>query len=354
MKAQIKVRATYHNGRVGKHGVYSAKHNDRNYDTENARNIDAALSSKNEYFIITPSGEIIANPTITFEQHERNFYREMFGDALEAQNAKYRKKGNYDRIKSIDDLRTSPRTCPEESIFQLGARDDEIDPAALHCAVASWIGEMRKRYGSNWRVISIASHMDEPNGQKHIHVRAVYVYEKSPGEYAVSQNKALEALGVERPDMTAPKSQYNNPKQVFTKSARDIFVSCARAHGVDIIDAPAEPKKKTLALEDYLVQQRQKEVQQLTEQRDALQQETAQMTVERDQLRHEVITLQDEKTRLQRLTERLKSSCMRLFEKLTRLICTDGRCALEHAKCEAQDVLDACNDVDRDDDMYLS
>ncbi len=350
MKTQV--RATYHNGRAGKHGVYSAKHNDRN-NIGAARNIDPERSSLNRYFIITPNGEMIRNPNITFEQHERNFYKEMFGDALEKQNEKYCKKGNYDRIRSTEDLRTSPRTCPEESILMLGSRDDDVDPKLLHRTVSDWIVEMRKKYGSNYRIISCAYHADE-NGGKHIHVRAVYVYEKSPGEYAVSQTKALEALGVERPDMTTPKSQYNNAKQTFTKDARDILISCARAHGVDIIDTPAEPKKKTLALEDYLFEQRQKEVQQLTEQRDALQQETAQMTVERDQLRHEVITLHDEKTRLQRLTSRLRASCMRLFEKLARLVCADGRVALEHVKYDAQDILDAHDEIEFDDDIHLS
>ena len=62
--------------------------------------------------------------------------------------------------------------------------------------------------------------------------------------------------------------------------------------------------------------------------------------------------LREEKTRLQRITDRLKASCMRLFEKLAHLVCADGRVALEHVRNEAQDVLDAHDEIDRDEYYY--
>lgn len=62
--------------------------------------------------------------------------------------------------------------------------------------------------------------------------------------------------------------------------------------------------------------------------------------------------LRKEKTRLQRITERLKASCMRLFEKLAHLVCADGHVALEHVKHEAQDVLDVVDGIERDEYEY--
>lgn len=35
-----KMRASRHNGRSGKHGVYDVKHNDRNFDVANSEHID--------------------------------------------------------------------------------------------------------------------------------------------------------------------------------------------------------------------------------------------------------------------------------------------------------------------------
>ena len=42
MKGGMKeMRATRHNGRSGKHGVYNPKHNDRKFDIANSDHIDA-------------------------------------------------------------------------------------------------------------------------------------------------------------------------------------------------------------------------------------------------------------------------------------------------------------------------
>lgn len=340
------VRVTAHGSRAGKHGVFSAKHNDRNYDVSAADNINPNPPRKNVYLIFSPSGDMTKNPSITFDDHERAFYTEMFNDALEAQNEKHRKKGNYDRVKSIDDYRTSIRTCPEEYLFQFGNREDQVDYKALNWAVTAWIETMQNRYGSNWRLLDAALHMDEST--PHIHVRAVWVHETANG-HLVSQTKALEAMGVERPDPSKPKSQYNNPKQTWSADSRETLVEYARQVGIEVIDTPVEPGKRSMSLEEYVYNKTHEEVQILTAQREKLQQETAQLVAEREQLEQEVVALREEKSRLKRLTERLRTSCMTLFKKLAQLVCYDGRCALEHVKFEAQDVLDAQDELSRDE-----
>ena len=44
------MRITNHNGRAGKHGVYSAKHNDRKFDMDKAEHIDQDRTSLNRYW----------------------------------------------------------------------------------------------------------------------------------------------------------------------------------------------------------------------------------------------------------------------------------------------------------------
>lgn len=345
----MEMRVTANNRRAGKNGVYSPKHNDRNFDITAADNIDPTRTHMNRYLIFSPSGEMTKKPHVTFDEHERAFYTEMFGDALEAQNEKHRKAGNHDRVKTIDEYRSAERTCPEEYLFQFGNRENNVNHQLLERAVTSWITIMQQRYGSNWRIMDVALHMDE--SVPHIHCRACWVYEKPTG-YAVSQTKALDAMGVKRPDESKPKSQYNNPKMTWSADSRAILVELARQVGIDVIDTPVEPGKRVRELEDYVYQQTHAQVQQLEEQKVQLVQETTELAAERAQLQHEVVTLQREKTRLQRITDRLKDKCMRLFEKLARLVCADGRVALEHVKHEAQDVLDAVDDIDRDEYDY--
>ena len=51
MKGGIRrMRATRHNGRSGKHGVYNPKHNDRKFDIANSEHIDAEREKQNIYW----------------------------------------------------------------------------------------------------------------------------------------------------------------------------------------------------------------------------------------------------------------------------------------------------------------
>ena len=44
------MKATRHNGRAGKHGVYNPKHNDREFDEKNSEHIDAERTKFNVYW----------------------------------------------------------------------------------------------------------------------------------------------------------------------------------------------------------------------------------------------------------------------------------------------------------------
>lgn len=340
------LRTTMHNGRAGKNGVYSAKHNSRTFDLKTADNIYADRVCKNRYLLVSPAGEISCVKRADFDRHEHDFYTIMFGDALEAQNNRYRKKRNYDRVKTIDDYRTSTQTCPEETIFQIGTRTDDVSSVALSRAVSDWMVTMQKKYGSNIHIMDVALHMDEQT--PHIHCRYVWSHETADGR-AVSQTKALAALGIERPDKDKAKSKYNNAKMTFTAEARDLWIAAVRAQGIDVETTPAEPGKRTIALEDYVYQQTHAEVQKLSDERLKLRQETERLAAERARLQSEVQLLREEKSRLQRIVERLASSLMRLLDKLSRLLCMDGRYAIEHVRDDVQAVIDSHDELHQDD-----
>lgn len=312
-----KMRITMHNGRVRANGeVFSAKHNDRNYDTKNATNINREPLYKNLYFIVDPiSGEIDNKPTATFEQHEQRAYNMLFSDALEAQNERYRKKGNLDRIKTTEDLRLSARTAVEETILQLGCKENHPDGVVLKRAVSDWLAEMQARFGFHWKLLDGAIHRDE--SIDHCHIRAVWCAEGNDG-LTVSQSKALKVLGIERPDITKPESRHNNAKMTFTQIQREIWLACAERHGISVETVPEIPGKKTVMLEQYVAQQNRKEVKGLITKVDELMQES-------QLLQEEISELRKEKTRLQKITTALKGALERAFQRLSTWLCTKER-----------------------------
>ena len=44
------MKASRHNGRSGKHGVYDVKHNDRDFDVEHSEHIDSERTKQNVYW----------------------------------------------------------------------------------------------------------------------------------------------------------------------------------------------------------------------------------------------------------------------------------------------------------------
>ena len=79
------MRATRHNGRSGKHGVYNPKHNDRKFDIANSEHIDAEREKQNIYwdcyrgYVQNPSDETHRNlgpvePEASFHDIEKMYY----------------------------------------------------------------------------------------------------------------------------------------------------------------------------------------------------------------------------------------------------------------------------------------
>ena len=77
-------RITYHNGRGNKQGVYSVKHNDRQFDIAKAEHIKAEESEKNIYWHCYKT----SNPELSFEEAELKYYKEHFSNYIEVRNAK--------------------------------------------------------------------------------------------------------------------------------------------------------------------------------------------------------------------------------------------------------------------------
>ena len=236
------MRATIHNGRTSNLGAFTPKHNDRNFNINHAEHINPERVKLNRYWNWT-------GKEITFEDAERAFYEKHIRQHLDAQNARYRAQRHAERVKSMDEYRRSPQTCPEEVILQIGKLGDTI-PADMMARIVQEQINWEQQTFPGVRVLDVALHMDE-QGAPHIHERRAWVYTDKDGNSAISQNKSLEQMGVELPNPDRPRGRFNNRKQTFSKRCREHLLQVCREHGLEIEEIPQEKSKSGRTLEDY-------------------------------------------------------------------------------------------------------
>lgn len=256
-----KMRASRHNGRSGKHGVYDVKHNDRNFDVANSEHIDAERTKLNVYWDCY-QGYCLNGDTserkMTFTEVEKAYYFEHYGDHVDAQNERNEKAGHAERNRTTDDVLKNNKTCPEESILQLGNIDCSVTPDVLAKVVAEFFEEFEKRYGSHVHILDWALHLDEAT--PHVHVRQVYDALNKYGELCPQQEKALEELGFELPDPTKKRSRFNNRKMCFDAECRKLFLDIGQKNGVELEYEPEYGGASYLEKQDYIIENQQKRI----------------------------------------------------------------------------------------------
>ena len=197
---------------------------------------------------------------------------------------------------------------------------------------------MQATYGTNWRLLDGALHFDEST--PHCHIRAVWTAEGKDG-LQVSENQALRALGIQRPNLEQPEGRHNCPKQTFTQQAREIWIAAAREYGIEIEDIPQMPGKATRTKEEYIAQKIRKEIVELTEQRDQVRTEVSQADSERTVIQDEITALKKTKGRLEAAIERIRQVLLpvqRLIEKLATYHITPDRTVLDDIIADAHAV----------------
>ena len=215
-RRDVYLKLTRHNGRAGTHGTYNPKHNDRSFNLANSEHIDPERAKGNIYWDCFYGFRSALDPqdpddlAATFSDVERQFYETHYTAFVESQNERNAKIRHTERNRSIPDLLSSRKTCPEETIYQLGTLDEHASAEDLLNIVTEFIEEFKVKYGDHVHVLDWALHLDEST--PHIHERHVFDCENKYGEIAPQQEKALEALGFEPPDPDKPLSRRNNRK----------------------------------------------------------------------------------------------------------------------------------------------
>ena len=196
---------------------------------------------------------------------ERQFYETHYSEFIEKQNERNAKIRHTERNRSIPDLLSSRKTCPEETIYQLGTLDEHASAEDLLNIVTEFIEEFKAKFGNHVHVLDWALHLDEST--PHIHERHVFDCENQYGEIAPQQEKALEALGFDLPDPDKPLSRRNNRKIAFDAACRKMLFEIAKRNGLDLEEEAEYGSRKYLEKQDFILA---KQKEQLTAQQNKL------------------------------------------------------------------------------------
>ena len=187
----------------------------------------------------------------TFEDVEQLFYRQRYRDFVTGQNERNVKNRHPERNKETGDLLKSKKTCPEETVYQIGTLDNHVPPELLIEIVTEFMEIVNERFGSHVHILNWALHLDEST--PHIHERHVFDCENQYGEIAPQQEKALEALGFELPEPEKPVGRKNNRKMTFDSACRVLLFDVAKKHGLQLEEEPEYGGRAYLEKQDYIL-----------------------------------------------------------------------------------------------------
>ncbi|MCC8196574.1 MAG: plasmid recombination protein [Ruminococcus sp.] len=257
------MKLTRHNGRSGKNGTYNPKHNDRQFDVANSEHIDEDRTANNLYWDFY-NGYRFADSkkpdedATSFEKAENLFYSVRYGEFVKAQNARNEKNRHTERNRTTTDLLKDKRTCPEESIYQIGNVDDHVDPELLFQVVTDFFNELEKRFGTHVHILDWALHLDEAT--PHIQERHVFDCKNSYGEICPQQEKALEELGFELPDPSKKQGRHNNRKMTFDSACRAMLFDIARNYGLNLEQEPEYGGRAYLEKQDFILAKQKEQI----------------------------------------------------------------------------------------------
>ena len=257
MKKKID-KASVHNGRANSKGVaYNANHNTLELSRSHQPHIDPELIHLNRYIQYLGGGVAIAHKGgeggYDSRRHEMDRYKQLYGEGLDARNARYIASGHRERARSVRQVYRDPKTAPMETIFQLGKHGSETDQQTrTQVMVGAWgdvLQHLHQQYGANLIPLTASLHRDEV--ADHIHFRFTLGARDKFGYFVPNQSKALEAMGFDgRNPETGKKDRYHNPLVAFTDEVRETFYQACERRGVEIDREVTSGSRRQLELLD--------------------------------------------------------------------------------------------------------
>ena len=271
------MKGTRHNGRSGKDGVYNPLHNDRRFDPEHSEHIDNERVRQNIYWDCYQGYTTMADrgkeDNFSFNQIEMAYYVDHYSDYVINQNKRHEKARHPDRCKGVEDVLKNKKTCPEESIYQLGTIDEHASVETLVL-----VFDATNRYG----------------------------------EIEPKQEAALEELGFELPNPEKKRSKTNNRKVVFDSACRTMFLDICKRHGLEIDEEPSYGGRQHLEKQDYIRMKQKEEIavqqEMLNQQRDKVNANHLELARQSNHVRANEKVIQSQKEKIEQQEKEFKEN----------------------------------------------
>lgn len=333
------MRATLHSGRTHKDGKkFNVSHNDRQFDSSNAKNIFSEKSNENVYWNWTE------DENVSFADAEQKFYQENFMPAYEAQYKRWEKARQLtSRGKSFDEWIQAKRFIPEEVVLQVGKTGETLDHEKAHeffDLYTEKLNALNESLGNPYTILDAAMHFDEGKESGvsdedipvHVHLRRVWHYTDKDGCLQAGEDKALKAAKIERPDLNKKEGRYNNRKMAYTQMERDLFYETAEELGIELETSkqawkPSMSKGEWLASEIKQTADKQAKVEAKMKEADDAYKEQVSLKVEAEAAKEQVVkekadiqaerdTFEEEKSKKEAVLRHAKLENDKLHEKL--------------------------------------
>lgn len=263
----------------------SARHNDRSFDVEKATHIDK------EKMKDSVMRSWLNDKSVSFVDDEMAYYEKKFSKALERTNQKYIESRHKEKCTTIEKWYKGKKTCPEETIWQVGDMHEHTDSRKLlecYIQLSKERNAWSMEHGQPFKVLDFALHDDEAT--PHIHERKVWQYRDTEGLWRIGQEEALKQAGIELPNPSEPIGRTNNRKMSFDAIWRARFQEICQEKGLDIEMQPRKERRKHKQKEDFIYD----EVQRLKEEREKVADEVQDLKREHDIIIDEIEELHDE------------------------------------------------------------
>lgn len=231
------MKATYRNGKG------SANHNDRKY-------LSATEQDKEE---IVSKWQLFKECD-SFRENEIKAYEELYGEWLKNRNDKLIKDGHEERCKTVEDLVGKPneekrkgRYEVNETILQIGKDGEEVSDEVLRACVNRFMGETRKRYGTNMEWLDVAVHR-ENSSVVHAHLRRTWLAYDEEGRAYPAKKEALRALGF---DVLETDDRFNNATTRHSEAERELWYEICKEYGIDLDTEADKDNTKHLSITEY-------------------------------------------------------------------------------------------------------
>lgn len=331
------MRGTLHNGRGAKGSTYgwNPLHNDRNFDIEDADNIDIDKSIRNHYWQREQGWKSRwqreqkkqekSVDYKSFEDVENDYYEQHFRQQYENTMERYRKQYHNDKIIPWETWCKDKKFCPEETVLQIGNVDEHITAKQMLDIATDYIiadQAFSKTHGNCFTILDVALHTDE--AVPHVHIRKVW-HSVQDGVETIGQNKALEQAAKIDSNFTLPKPgeeirKFNNYKITYSSMMREKYLDICEKHGLQVEREPEQNVKHNRS-KKKLIADKIRENKSIEQKNEELKQENKRLSQETENLKAEQERTLQENDKLRQQHEELRQQIIRDYKKIQ--MCTN-------------------------------